>query len=84
MIVYFDSISDTGERFFHNSIVRRLNSFFLQAAMEPFDVTVIRRVMVGRPRMRGAQPVQRLNEPRRSELYPIVCGHRHEKAFCTI
>src|SRR5579862_728073 len=44
--------------------------------MESFDVAVAFRVMIRRPSMSDAEPVERLDEPRRSELGPIVCGHR--------
>ena len=44
--------------------------------MESFDVAVAFRVMIRRPPMGDAEPVERLDEPRRSELCPIVCGHR--------
>ena len=45
--------------------------------MEPFEVAVALRVGVGRPPMRDAQPVERLDEPHRSELCSIVCCNRY-------
>jgi len=52
MIVLLDPASDAGLSFFHAAIFRRPHFLFLQAAMEPFDVAVALRVMVGRPPMR--------------------------------
>src|SRR5450755_212070 len=77
VIVLLDPTGDAGTRFFHASILRRPDFFFLQAAMEPLNVAVSLGVMVGRATMRDAQPVERLDEPCRSELCPIVGGQRH-------
>src|SRR6266436_5075972 len=78
VIILLDPTSDAGTRFFHAAIFRRPDFLFLQAAMEPFDVAVALRVMVGGPSVRDAQPVERLDEPRRSDLCPIVGGQRQE------
>src|SRR5271154_1914887 len=77
VIVLLDPTSDAGPCFFHTAIFRRPDFLFLQAAMEPLDVAVALRVMIGRATMRDAQPVERLDEPCRSELCPIVGGQRH-------
>src|ERR1700734_4296512 len=45
--------------------------------MEPFDVAVALRVMIGRAAMRDAQPVQGLDESGRSELRAVVGGQRY-------
>ena len=58
------------------SILRRPDFFFLQAAVEPFDVAVAFRVMIRRPPMGDAEPPQRLQEARRSELRPVVGRQR--------
>src|ERR1700682_4550821 len=76
VIVLLDPTSDAGPPFFHAAIFCGPDFLFLQAAMEPLDVAVALRVMVGRAPMRDAQPVERLDEPRRSELCPIVGGQR--------
>jgi len=40
--------------------------------MEPFDVAVALREMIGRPSMDDAEPIQSFDEPRRSELRSVV------------
>ena len=77
VIVLLDPTSDRCSRFFQAPVLCRPDFLFFQAAMEPFDVAVALRVMIGRPPMGDAEPVERFDEPRRSELCPIVCGHRH-------
>ncbi len=77
VIVLLDPTSDRCSRFFQAPILRRPDFLFFQAAMEPFDVAVAFRVMIRRPPMRDAQPVQGLDEPRRSELRAIVGGQRY-------
>src|SRR5271154_1368595 len=77
VIVLLDPTSDAGTRFFYAAIFRRPDFLFLQAAMEPLDVAVALRVMIGRAPMRDAQPVERLDEACRRELRPIVGGQRH-------
>src|ERR1700688_4801435 len=71
VIVLLDPASDRFPRFLHAAILRRPHFLFLQAAMEPFDVAVALRVMVGRATMRDPQPSERLQEPGRSELRPV-------------
>jgi hypothetical protein len=70
VIVLLDPAADAGPCFF-------------QAAMEPSDVAVALRMMVGRPSMSDAEPLECLQEARRSELRAIVRGQRHETAFAT-
>jgi len=77
VIVLFDPTSDRGSRFFQASILRCPDFLFLKTAMEPFNVTIAFRVMVGRASMRDAQPVQGLDEPGRSELCAVVGGQRY-------
>src|ERR1700680_2382834 len=43
MIVLLDPTSDRGSCFFQASILRRPDLLLLQAAMEPFDITVLRK-----------------------------------------
>ena len=54
IIVLFDPTSNGGSRFFQAAILRCPDFLFLQTAMEPFDVAVAFRVMVGRASMRDA------------------------------
>jgi hypothetical protein len=48
VIVLLDPAGDAVPRFFQAAILRRPDFLFLQAAMEPFDVAVAFRVMIGR------------------------------------
>lgn len=57
-------------------LLRRPDFFFLQAAVEPLDVTVAFRMMVGRAAVRDAQLREGFQEPGRSELCAIVRGQR--------
>ena len=82
VIVLLDPTSDRCACFFQAPILRRPDFLFLQAAMEPFDVAVALRVMIRRPPMGDAEPVERLDEPRRSELCPIVGGQRQAPRGC--
>jgi hypothetical protein len=59
VIVLLDPAGDVAPRFFQAPILRRPDFLFLQAAMEPFDVAVAFRVMIGRPLMRDAEPPER-------------------------
>ena len=77
MIVLFDPTSDRGSGFLQAPILRCPGFLFLQAAMEPLDITVSFRVMIRRASMRDAQPIQSLNEPGRSELCAVVGGQRY-------
>src|SRR5882672_3441084 len=79
VIVLPDPTSDRGSRFFHTAIFRRPDFLFFQAAMEPFNVAVSLRVMIGRATMRDAQPVQSLDEPGRGELCAVVGGQRYAR-----
>ena len=45
--------------------------------MEPFDLAVAFRVMMGRPPMRDAEPAECFQEPPRSELCSVVRRQRH-------
>src|ERR1700683_2483754 len=77
VIVLLDPASDAGSRVFQAAILGRPNLLFFQAAMEPFDVAVAFRVMISRPPMSDAEPPQRLQEARRSELRAVVRRQRH-------
>src|SRR5271169_3270217 len=77
VIVLLDPTSDVVPRLFHAPIFGRPDFLFLQAAMEPLDVAVALRVMIRRAPMGDAQPTQRLQEPRRSELRSVVGRERH-------
>ncbi len=77
VIVLLDPTSDAGTGFLHASIFRRPDFLFLETAMEPFDVAVALRVMIGRAPVRNAQPIECLDEPRRSKLRAVVGGQRH-------
>src|ERR1700681_4338204 len=77
VIVLLDPTSDASTRFFHAAIFRRPDFLFLETAMEPFNVAVALRGMIGRAPVRNAQAVERLDEPRRSELRSVVGGQRH-------
>ena len=68
VIVLLDPASDAGACFFQAPILRRPHFFFLQAAMDPFDVAVALRVMIGRAAMGDPEPPQCFQEPRGSEL----------------
>ncbi len=57
VIVLLDPATDRLPRFRHAAIFRRPYFFFLQAAMESFDVAVAFRVMIRRASMRDSQPV---------------------------
>ena len=57
VIVLFDPARDRGPRFLQAAILRRPDFLLLQAAMEPFDVTVAFRVMIRRAAVRDAQPI---------------------------
>jgi hypothetical protein len=48
VIVLLDPAGDRGTCFFQAAILLRPDFLFLQTAMEPFDVAVTLRVMVGR------------------------------------
>ena len=56
------------------AIFRRPDFFFLQAAMEPFDVAVAFRMVISRATVGDAEPCQRLHEARRSKLRAVVRG----------
>ena len=75
VIVLLDPAGDAAPRFFHAPILRRPNFLFLQAAMEPLDVAVAFRVMIGRAAMGDPQRVAafacRVDEPANE---PISAG----------
>jgi hypothetical protein len=54
VIVLLDPTSDAVACFLQTAILRRPDFLLLQAAMEPFDVAVTLRVMVGRAAMGDA------------------------------
>ena len=60
MIVLFDPTSNRCSRFFQAPILCRPDFLLFQAAMEPFDVAVAFRVMIGCPPMGDAEPAQAL------------------------
>jgi len=64
VIVLLDPTSDARSSFFQAAILRRPDFFFLQAAMEPFDVAVALRVMIGRTPVHDAKPRESFKEPR--------------------
>jgi hypothetical protein len=68
VIVLLDLASDAGSRFFQAPILCRPDFLFLQAAMEPLDVAVALRVVIGRATMGDAQPPECFQETRRGEL----------------
>jgi hypothetical protein len=59
VIVLLDLTSNRCSRFFQAPILRRPDFLLFQAAMEPFDVAVAFRVMIRRPSMSDAEPVER-------------------------
>ena len=77
MIVLLDPTCDRHARFLHVAILCRPDFFFLQTAMEPFDVAVALGVVIRRPSMRNAQPIQCFDKARRSELRSIVGGQSY-------
>jgi hypothetical protein len=79
VIVFLDPTGDRRARFFHAAILRSPDFLFFQAAMEPFDVAVAFRVVIRRPPVRDAEPPQRLQEARRSELRPVVRRECHAR-----
>src|SRR5579863_5475828 len=52
--------------------------------MEPLDVAVAFRVMIGRAAVRDAEPPKRFQEPRRSELCAIVRRECHVRLTATL
>ena len=74
MIVLHDPTCDAGSRLFQAATLCRPDFFFLQAAMESFDVAVAFRVMIRRTSTRDAQPIQSFHELGGSKLCPIGCG----------
>src|SRR5579864_3380437 len=59
VIVFLDPAGDVAPRFFQAAILRRPDFLFLQAAMEPFDVTVALRVMISGAAVRDAELSER-------------------------
>jgi hypothetical protein len=76
VIVFLDPTSDADLRFFQTAILRRPDFLFLQAAMKLFDVAVAFRVMIGRSPMGDAEPPQRFQETRGSELRAVAPRER--------
>src|SRR5450759_1409389 len=74
VIVLLDPARDRGSCFLHVTVLRGPDFLFLQAAMEPFDITVALRVIIGRAPMRDSQPVQSFDETRGSKLCSVVGG----------
>jgi hypothetical protein len=60
VIALFQIPADVFSRFGQAAILRSPHFFFLQAAVEPFEVAVALRVMVGRASVRDAELCQRL------------------------
>jgi len=71
VIVLLDPTSDAGPCFYQAAILRGPDFLFFQAAVEPFDVAVAFRVMIGSSSVGDAEPPQRLQEARRSELQAL-------------
>ena len=80
VIVLLDPTSDRRSRFFQAPILRRPNFLLFQASVEPFDVAVAFRVMIRRPSVRDAEPCERFQEPRGSELRSVA--PRERGGFC--
>src|SRR5580700_10145659 len=76
VIVLLDPTSDASPRFVQGAVLRDPDFLFFQAAMEPFDVAVALRVMIGRAAMRDPEPYERFQEPRGSELRAVIGGQR--------
>ena len=77
VIVLLDPARDRRPRFLHVAILGRPHFFFLQAAMEPFYVTVAFRMIIGGASMGDPQPIQSFDKARRSELCSVVGGEGH-------
>jgi hypothetical protein len=77
VIVLLDPARDRRSRFLHVAVFRRPHFFFLQAAMEAFDVAVAFRVIIGRASMGDSQAAQSFDKARRSELRSVVGGQDH-------
>ena len=71
VIVLLDPASDTGSRFFQAPVLRGPDFLFLQAAMEPLDIAVALRVVIGRATVRDAQVTERFHKARRGELSAV-------------
>ena len=56
MIVFLDPEGNAGPCFFQAPVLGRPHFFFIEAAMEPFDVAVALRVMIGRTAMDPEPP----------------------------
>jgi len=80
VIVLLDPMSDRGPRFLQAAILGGPDFLFLQAAMEPFDVAVAFRVIIGRAPMGDAQPMQSFDETCRSKLRSVA--PRERGGFC--
>src|SRR5579864_1655496 len=77
VIVLLDPETDSGSGFLQAPILRRPDFLLFQATMKPFDVAVAFWMMVRRPPMGNAEPSQRLQEARRSELCSVVGRQGH-------
>jgi len=64
VIVLLDPANDAAPRFVQCAVLREPDLLFFQTAMEPFDIAVALRVMIGRAAMRDPEPCQRFQEPR--------------------
>ena len=73
VIVLLDPTSDVAAGFFQAPILRRPDFLFFQAAMEPFDIAVAFRVVIGRAAMRNGEPPQRLQEALSTYLIKLAC-----------
>jgi len=76
VVVLLDPTSNRRTRLFYAAIFVHPDFLFLQATMEPFDVTVAFRVMIRRSAVGDAQPRKCLHEARRSKLRSVVGGQR--------
>jgi len=79
VIVLLDPTSNAGSRFIQAAILGRPDFLFLQAAMEPFDVAVALRVMIGRAAMDDAELSRLFTGPDSTiplaGVYPIPQKH---------
>src|SRR6202790_5779128 len=74
--------ADVFSGFGHAAILRGPDLLLLQAAMEPFDVTVAFWMMVGGAPVPYAELRERLHESRRGKLRSVVCS-QSEIVFST-
>jgi hypothetical protein len=72
VIVLLDPMSDALLGMVEGLILVEPHLLFFQAAMKPFNVAVALGMVVSRAPMRDAQPIQRVDIPRRRKLRAVV------------